>query len=75
MPKKACRGGTLKDRARAVKERIKERPGMQKAAAIIKKVKAARDKGEEQSSAKGGRHRKAASKMLLKQGGRNAKKF
>lgn len=68
MPK-GIRGGGLKDRAKAIKEKIKERPGMQKAKAVIKKVKAARAIGEEQSSAKGGRHRKAASKMLLKQGG------
>jgi hypothetical protein len=73
MPRKGLRGGSLRDRAKAVKERIKARPGMQKAAAVMKKVRAARAIGEEQSSAKGGRHRKAATKMLLKSGGRGMK--
>ncbi len=72
MPKR-CRGGSLRDRAKAIKERVKARPGMQKAAAVMKKVRAARAVGEEQSSAKGGRNRKAGSKMLLKSGGRGMK--
>lgn len=68
MPK-GVRGGSIKDRAKMLKEKIKERPGMQKAKSVIEKVKKARAKGEEASSAKGGRHRKAASKLMLKSGG------
>ena len=65
------RGGTVRDRAKAIKERVKARPGMQKAAAVMKKVRAARAIGEEQSSPKGGRFRKRGSKMMLKSGGKS----
>ena len=67
--------GALGDRVKGLKERVKSRQGAPRAKELIKKVVAAKMKGAEDSSAKGGRHRKAGSKMLLKQGGKRGRKM
>lgn len=70
MAKKAAgvRGGTVRDRAKALKEKIKSRPGMEKAKAVIQKVRAARDTTAKNSDVKGGKMRKKGSKLMLKSG-------